>query len=147
MNDSDDFLPDELIDEALASLRSVTLPEEIHEANMAAVHRALTRRSEPRWWRRSVAVPVPVAMAASVAFVLTAGALLRPFSMPDEFHQVTPGPRQADLVVDDANSNFDEDDQVDPTWSVTWSYIHSLDSIANSKVHWIPDTKEKRDDS
>lgn len=147
MNDSDGLLPDELLDEALASLRSVTPPEELHEANLAAVHQALMHGIEPVWWRRSVEVPVPVAIAASVAFVLTTTALLRSGAMPEEIQQVSPGPKLAVLVVDDADSNFDVYDEAGPNWNVTWSYIHSLESFANSKVNRLPDTEEKQDDS
>lgn len=135
MNDSDDLLPDELLDKALASLRSVTPPAELHEANLAAVRHALMDGIEPVWWRRSVAVPIPVAIAASVAFVLTTTAWLRSGAIPEEIQQVSPRPIQADLAVDDADSNFDVDEEAGPTWSVTWSYIHSLESIANSRVN------------
>ena len=76
MNEPHEPLSDELLDDLLAPLRAVTLPDEARTANREAVLRALARRAQPPWWRRTVAVPVPVAIAATVAFVVTAAAWL-----------------------------------------------------------------------
>ena len=147
MNDSDDLLPDELIEEALASFRSVTPPDELHQANLVAVDRALARRTEPTWWRRSVPVPVPVALAASLAFVFITAALLKTLVASAETQQHSPGQIQANVIVDDADTHFVGEDEPDPTWSVTWSHIHSLGLIANSKAPDDAEAEEIRDDS
>jgi len=140
MNNPDDFLSDEVLEEALAPLRSVAVPEETHEANLAAVHQALAHQIQPTWWRRSVAVPVPLAVAATVAFVFTTGALLKPLVSQGQNHQESPGRTQAELanhVASDVGEDY-------LPWSKTHSFIHSL---ANSQVFNTSTVKENRDGS
>jgi len=147
MNDSEDLLPEELIDEALASLRSATPPEDLHQANMAVVHQALACRAEPVWWRRSVSIPIPVALAASVVLVLTTTSLLKPWVILGEIQQAAPVSTQSELLVDDFDSSMAEETESSPTWSVTRSYIHSLPSLVNSTNYKTSATEEKHDDS
>jgi len=144
MNNPDDSLSDKRLDEALEPLRSVALPEETHEANLAAIHRALESQIQPSWWSRSVAVPVPLAIAATVAFALTAGALLKPWMMPDGIRQEAPKAAQAELASNIATPTFAEDYGADPPWSITQTYIHSL---VNLQVFETSTLKENRDDS
>jgi hypothetical protein len=81
----DDSLPepsdDPMLDEALSHLKRLEPPLETRIANRKAVAAALAEQNAANqqgplpWWRRSIAVPVPVAasVAALVAFVLVSG--------------------------------------------------------------------------
>ena len=147
MSDSDDHLHDESIDEAIAFLRSVTPPKELHNDNIAAVHRALAHRFRQRWWGKTVAVPVPAAIAATVVFALTATLSVKPFVVPSTGQKVVPEGPQAETVVHHEDSGFGVDNGAGPTWSITQSYIHSLESLNSSKFNWNSEIEEIRDDS
>ena len=147
MNDPHEPLSDELLDDLLAPLRAVTLPDEASTANREAVHRALARRAQPPWWRRTVAVPVPVAIAATVALVVTAAALFWPSLAPQRIAREEPRSTQAQFVGISAAPDVGTDFAAGPAWSVTRSYILSLESLAKERVFLPPDTTEKRDDS
>ena len=129
MSDSDDPLPDESIDEAIAFLRSVAPPKELHKDSIAAVHRVLAHRIQQRWWRRTVAVPVPAAIVATIVFALTATLSLKPLVVPRTGQQEVPAQAQAKSVANNEESGFDVDNGASPTWSVTRTYIHSLESL------------------
>jgi hypothetical protein len=147
MNEPCKPLPDELLDDLLAPLRAVTLPDEVHSANREAVHRALARRAQPLWWRRTVAVPVPVAITATVALVVTVAASLWPSLGLQRIEREAPRPTQAQFVGTSEAPDIGTDYAAGPTWSVTRSYILSLESLAKERVSLPPDTTEKRDDS
>jgi hypothetical protein len=144
MNNPDESLSDKTLGEALAPLRSVTVSEEIHESNLAAVHQALACQIQPQWWRRSVTVPLPLAIAATLVFVLTAGALFKPLIVPGRAHEEAPSQSQAELANNDSASKVRKKYEEAPVWSKTQSYIHSL---VNSPVLDTSTLKETRDDS
>lgn len=70
MNHPGDDPPDEL-DELLAPLRAVEPIRAIREANR---HAALKSGPVTPWWQRSIAVPVPVAVALAASLLLAIGA-------------------------------------------------------------------------
>lgn len=143
MNDPHESLSDEALDGLLAPLRAATPSDEVRAANRASVRRALARRMQPPWWRRTVAVPLPIAIAATVIFALTAAALFWPRGV----ERTTLDPTKTELAATSAVPALDSDEGASPTWSVTHSYIRSLDSLAKLRVSWTPDATEKRDDS
>jgi hypothetical protein len=147
MNDPDEFLPDELLDDLLAPLRAVSVPDEARAANREAVRHALALRARPPWWRRTVAVPVPVAIAATVTLALAVAALLWPSWGPTRVDREATRPMQHQFIQTDAPAIGDRDDLAGPAWSVTRSYIQSLESLANARVPLDSHVKEKRDDS
>jgi hypothetical protein len=136
MNEPEDSLPDEVIDELLAPLRDVSCPEEVHRANRRAIESALAQRLGTPWWRRSVAVPLPLAIAASVLLMLTTGALLWPMANGPNVIDTRLTPR----TVTAANRER-------PAWSLSRSYILSIDSISEMENSFRPDSKEERNDS
>jgi hypothetical protein len=120
MNDANDPLSDEAIEDLLGPLRTANLPDELRSANLDAVRRALERRACPPWWQRSIAVPVPLAIAASLALLVTAAAALWP-SLGKETDKDTPVPQRENVV---------DSDTAIPRWSITRSYILSIESLA-----------------
>src|SRR5262245_44838464 len=78
MNDPNENFPDELLEDMLQPLRNAQPSAETRAANRSAVQLALAKQLRPAWWRRSIAVPVPVAIAASILLLLATVALARP---------------------------------------------------------------------
>jgi hypothetical protein len=136
MNDSDEPWSDEAIDDLLGPLRTAKLPDEVRSANREAVRRALARRACPPWWRRSVAVPMPLALAASLALVVTAAASLWPV-FGNSLDMDGPLPQRESVV--ESGSEI-------PGWRVTRSYILSIESLARMQDTFRPDVTEKRND-
>ena len=147
MNDPHESLPDELIDDMLAPLRAVILPDEVRSANREAVQRALARRAQPPWWRRTVAVPVPVAIAATVALIVTAAVTFWPSFGRQTVEREALRPPRTDVVEIDASASDDLDRATGPGWSVTRSYILSIESLAKVRESFPPDATEKRNDT
>jgi len=88
MNDSPDEMPkaesEALLEEAISRLKRVEPPLETRIANRQAVAAALeslgtvNRQRELPWWQRSVAVPVPLAIAIGMLMaVLVAASFYR----------------------------------------------------------------------
>ena len=147
MNEPQEPLPDELLIELLTPLRNVAIPEEARAANREVVRLALARRAQPSWWRRTVAVPVPVAIAATVAIVITVAALFRPAWQPVVVDREATSPMRNHVVESDSVARIDSDDVARPGWSVTRQYLQSLESLAGARSSVDTDTKEKRDAS
>jgi hypothetical protein len=145
MNENDESLPDEQIVDALAPLREVSAPEQVRAANRATIAQALARHTRRPWWQRTVAVPVPVAIAASLAIVSTTVALLLPSfgrqSSERSASQVTAVPVAATAAVSDS------DDLSLGAWSMTRSYIQTIEWVPSGRVNLGFETKENRDDS
>jgi hypothetical protein len=137
MNDANDPLSDEAIDDLLGPLRTANLPDELRSSNRDAVRRALERRARPPWWQRSIAVPVPLAIAASLALFVTAAAALWP-TLGQAADKDTPVPRRESVV---------ESDTAIPRWSVTRSYILSIESLAQFQNSFLPEATEDRNES
>jgi hypothetical protein len=136
MNEPDDSLTEEVIHELLAPLRGVSCPEEVRRANRRAIELALARRLRTPWWRRSVSVPLPLAIAASVLLMVTAVALLWPSANASKVIN-THLPRRS------ATAAYQER----PAWSVSRSYILSIDSLSRMENSFRPNSKEERNDS
>jgi len=87
MMDNHDALPesddDRTLHEALSRLRQLEPPPETRIANRAAVAAALDawhaarRQHQLPWWRRSIAVPVPVAASVAVVAALALASSFR----------------------------------------------------------------------
>jgi hypothetical protein len=144
MIDPQESPSDEQIEEMLAPLRAVKLPDQAHAVNMAAVRRALSLRTRSVWWQRTVAVPVPLAIAATVALAFTTVAMLRPLGNPPKPDAEGARPTQAKVIVSGPATNSGSGLAVNASWSMSRSYI---DSLANAHAFAITDSKEKRDAS
>ena len=129
MNDANNPLDDEAFEELLGPLRKANLPDGVRSANREAVRRALERHSSLPWWRRTVAVPMPLAIAASLTLMVTAAASLWP-ALDRDTGVDGPEPTR-EIVV--------ESDTTTPRWSITRSYILSIGSLAD--VHGVQSTK------
>lgn len=103
MNDREHDHDTERIDDAwrdtLRPLRSLSAPSDVEESLMTRI--ATTRVP---WWRRRIAVPVPMATAAVIALVVLGLAAIRPVGSPDEDHA------RADLTSEDARLGVDRDE-------------------------------------
>jgi hypothetical protein len=136
MNDPADLPPDEKFDEWLAPLRAVECPSDVRRANRQAIDSALSRYTQPPWWRRSVTVPMPMAVAASLALLVTAvAALWQAFG------------KSTDVAVGRA-PHFAQaaSKQELPGWSITQSYILSIETLARTQQPFRPDVTEYRND-
>jgi hypothetical protein len=147
MNESEGPLNDEMLGELLAPLRDVSIPDNVQTANRYAIARALERNIRPVWWRRSVAVPMPVAIAATVAIVAASVALLVPaVAQKSVGHQVTQT-SEARVVAIESDGGLQPAEASPGSWRITRSYIQSLSSLGTTRVVVDFDTKENRDDS
>ena len=70
MSDTHDWPSDELLDELLAPFRAIKVPEEVRISKRHSVRVALPSCVRPVWWRRTVAIPVAIAIAATFAFAI-----------------------------------------------------------------------------
>ncbi len=136
MNDDSEHSDDDAIRSLLSPLRAVQPSDEVCLANRDAVRRELDRRASLPWWRRSVAVPMPVAIAASLALVVAAAVSLRP-ALGKAADSNEP-PQHTERV--DFNSET-------PGWRITQSYILSIESLAQFQNAFRPETTEDRNES
>ena len=146
MNDPHENLPDELLEDLLQPLRSVVPPTETQSANREAVRQALALHIRPAWWRRTIAVPVPLAIAASIALLLAAATLVRPSAVLNNGEQPSPltAAQQANPATQETNLIPHEKNR--PAWTVQRSFIRTLtSSTATEFVASSP--RENRDDS
>jgi hypothetical protein len=116
-------------------------------ANREAVQQALEHRVQPHWWRRTVAVPLPFAVAAMLMMVFTVAALLWPGERTQTVDRERTRPTQSAALEGDPAERVDRGHQVRPTWSITRSYIQSLESLANVRAYSDSLTQEKWDES
>ena len=126
MNEPLEPVPDELLDELLAPLRAVMIPDETRITNRAAIRRALERRVLPPWWRRTMAIPIPVAIAATVAFAIATTASLWPMVAQRRAEQVVSKPIQDRSIEPFSTAEFGDDGTSRSTWTISRSYIQSL---------------------
>jgi len=145
MNDPDESLPDEMLSDLLKPFREATIPAMAQRANRLSVERALVKQVRPPWWRRSIAVPIPAAIAATIALIVATAALLLPLPNQTDVAQGS-----LNLVADRKSENSSSAISVlntptRPAWHVTQSYIQSLQSVAGAFVE--SKAKENRNDS
>ncbi len=146
MNDPHENLPDELLENLLQPLRDIEVPAEAQSSNRSAVRQALATRARPAWWQRTIAVPVPVAIAASIVLLLAAASIVRPSATGHATDQPSPS-----VAVQQANHAQPETTPAShetavPTWTVQRSFIRTLTSSTASgfvATH----AMENRDDS
>jgi hypothetical protein len=138
MNEPEDPLTEEMVDELFAPLRSVDCPAEVQRSNRLAIELALARRLSIPWWHRSVAVPLPLAIAASLLLMATAGALLWPAVSGSAVTMDSPAFRGN--VAATANEES-------PVWNLSRSYILSIDSLSRMENSFRADVKEEQNDS
>lgn len=147
MNDPDESLHDELLSDLLKPMRETAIPVNVQLTNRQAVNRALARDLHRPWWKRSVAVPVPIAIAATVAFAITTIASLRPLSvglnLGHDTRQISSNPISENLSQTDTAEHASES----PAWHVTQSYIRSVPTLTGSAVFVESYAKENRNDS
>jgi hypothetical protein len=142
MNDPHENVPDELIEDLLQPFRNVLPPTETQSANREAVRQALAMQIRPAWWRKTVAVPVPLAIAASVALLFAAT-----FSYVSAFRS-SGERRTAAQPAKPAAQEFDLDpkEPTAPVWTVERSFIRTLTS--SSAIQFVASSpRENRDDS
>jgi hypothetical protein len=146
MNDPHDNLPDDVLEDLLQPLRSVELPVKARLANRDSVRQALAARLHPAWWRRTVAVPVPVAIAASIILVLAAITLIRPSAAGATVEQPAPlaATQQTDHAAPEKNSGIVKSTK--SAWSIQRSFIRTLTSSTSSEFV-ASNALENRDDS
>ena len=144
MNDEHEPHPDELLDDTVELVRAVTPPDAVRAANRATVRRALALRARPPWWRRTLVVPIPVAIAAMVLLALTTAASLQS-GVTTRRDKQTPRALQSEIMAD-AAPDLGAANTPDPSWSVTRSYIHSLGSLARVRVTLPAEETEKQND-
>lgn len=65
MNEHDAF------EETLARFRDTLPPAGVCDANRDAMRAALESRNTMRWWRRSISLPLPVALTAAAALLVS----------------------------------------------------------------------------
>jgi hypothetical protein len=119
----------------------------VRVANREAIRRSLARGIRPAWWRRTVAVPIPVAIAATVALAVTVAALLRPAWRPEIVDREATSPTQNHSVEIGSVPDIGSNKVAGPAWSITRQYLQSLESLAGARNSVDSDTKEERDDS
>ena len=148
MNENDDALPEEVIEDALASFRAANVPAEVEQTNRAAIRRALLRRSWRPWWQRTVAVPVPLVIAAMVTILAMTVWLLHPAPGRESANRNLLPPKP-DLVMAPEASEIDRDidNSVPEAWSISRSYIRTIQSSPSGRVTSEFDKKENRNDS
>jgi hypothetical protein len=144
MNEPEEILSEDALDDLLAALREVTVPEEVQAANRARISRALARHARPAWWRRTVAVPVPIAIAATLAIVAATVALLFPPADQRVVKTIAP---QGQVAATGVKPSVAAGRSSPANWSVTRSYLQSIKSFAAGQLPSDFDIKEKRDDS
>jgi hypothetical protein len=142
MNDSDESPSDELLEDLLTPFRAVSVPNDVHIANREAMHIALARRRQPPWWRRTVAVPIPAAVAAMATIALALAALLWPSRGPQWVGRERIEPVQVRVI-----ETGPSDELARPAWSVTRTYLQSLEPLAKVKTPLDSHAKEQRDES
>jgi hypothetical protein len=146
MNDPHENLPDELLEDLLQPLRSVEPPIEARLANRDSIRQALAARMRPAWWQRTVAVPLPVAIAASIILLLTAVTLILPSATGDTVEKSPPlaATQQTNHATPETNSVAG--DSTTPAWSIQRSFIRTLTSSTSSEFV-ASNALENRDDS
>jgi hypothetical protein len=146
MNDPHENLPDELLEDLLQPMRSVVPPAETQSANREAVRQALAKHIRPVWWRQTIAVPVPLAIAASIALLLAAATLVRPSTVRSSGEQPSPltSAQQANPVTQ--KSDLPPNETTTPAWTVQRSFIRTLTSSAATEFV-ASSPRENRDDS
>ena len=148
MNDPNENLPDELLEDLLQPLRNAQPSAETRAANRSAVRQALAKQLRPAWWRRTIAVPIPVAIAASILLLLATIALARPSLLQRDIEERLPQVTAQSLALQSATpeTTTARDDAYKPTWTIQRSFIRTLTS---STANGFPNSNvmENRDDS
>jgi hypothetical protein len=147
MNEPDEPLSDDALHELLKPFRDATAPATAQIANRLAVQQALSKHARRAWWRRSVTVPLPLAIAATIALVVTIAALLQPLSARQTAVNGRPASLSEPTTVATSKSNSDLDSPHRAPWRITQSYVHSLPAPVGSGRIVEADVKENRNDS
>lgn len=145
MNDREEPMSDEQIDDLLAPLRAVKLPDGAHAVHAEVVRRALSRGVRAAWWRRTVAVPIPLVIAATLALVFATVALFRPWESKRENRDLLAQTREMGIATS-TDPSRGADDAPRAVWRVSRSYIQSIESLANARALLNVDLKEGEND-
>jgi hypothetical protein len=146
MNDPHENLPDELLEDLLQPYSNVVPPTETQSANREAVQQALSKQIRPVWWRQTIAVPIPLAIAASIAILAAAIAFVRPSAVPSSSEQLAPF-----SAAQRANPGMQEtiltpNETTTPAWTIQRSFIRTLTSSTATEFV-VSSALENRDDS
>ena len=146
MNDPHYNLTDELLEDLLQPLHSVVPPVETQSANREAVRQALAMHVQPAWWRRTIAVPVPLAIAASIVLLLAAVTFVRPSAGSSSGEQSLPlsAARQGNPATQETSITPYE--TTTPAWTIQRSFIRTLTSSTATEID-ASNSWENRDDS
>jgi hypothetical protein len=136
MNESYDFLSDDVLNELLTPYRVVAVPDKAQRTNRAALQRALIGRTQLTWWRQTIAVPVPVAVAAILTVVISLTANLRPARIQSGTAHVASHPTSDQLNQREPVARSENKSVSGSSWSVTRSYIESLGSVVDGTDHF-----------
>jgi hypothetical protein len=148
MNEPPEPLSDEILDNLLAAHRDIAIPHKTQQANRAALKRALARRARPPWWRQTVAVPIPVAIAAMVVLaVAVIGIWWRTPAQPGA-PQTVSATLPDRLIATESSAGSNDDRMSRSSWSVARSYLPTVISVGSGN-HWLnlELRKEKRNES
>jgi hypothetical protein len=146
---AEDAAADEMLSELLLPFRSAKPSAQVKSANRAAIAKALANASRLTWWRRTVSVPLPLAVAAGVAIVAAAIGLLVPRSGNSLVRHEEPLRIQTWDQTYPASllPHFTAADSGSDGWTVSRSYLGSLESLTAVFNPLDENDKEQRDDS
>lgn len=147
MIEPQDSPSDDVLNDLLTPLRGVAVPDKTQRTNRAAVQQALASRVRLPWWRQTVAVPIPVATAATVALAVSVTAILWLSRTLSSVAQVASLPIPDRFNERVASASSGEENTSSSSWSVTRSYIQSLGSPAVQGDISEVEIKEKRNES
>ncbi|TWT88606.1 hypothetical protein Mal64_20910 [Pseudobythopirellula maris] len=130
MNEPEEKRIDQSIEEALAPFCDASPPESVRSANRAAVRRALSPEPAAPWWRQSIAVPLPAAVAAATLLVAATASALWPRGVET---LADPDTAPATLARQPLGGG-DPSGQWD--WTVSHHYIDSIETLALERNAW-----------
>lgn len=123
----DDSRDNQSLDDQFAPLRETLPPAWVQSANRSVLETADIPTTP--WWRRSVVVPVPIALATAASLLATTSATL----WPNPSNQDAGG-RQAitpnSIAATQSSREVGVDVAKPSPWSVSRTYLESLETIA-----------------
>ena len=142
--DPDEDRPDDhFLYEQFAPLRETSPPAWVQLANRAAVDPVCTPTTT--WWRRSIAVPVPVLLAAAASLLVMASTTLWTSLENQDANQQQAAPETGGVAGQAENPRRDAVGS--SSWSISRSYLESLETIAAPIVSSTVQAPSEKDDA